>query len=519
MTTSVTSFSQLQLSILLLATIGFLSSLWFHVRDKENLAIGLLVLTAFLVFSFAALLDPFLNLWDERFHALVGKNLMYHPFMPTLYDDPVVSMAYDHWDNYHIWIHKQPLFLWQIALSFKLFGISEFSLRIPDIILGMILVFIGYRSGKLLVNKNVGYLTGILTISTIYLTELVSGRQEIDHNDFSFLVYVSLSIWSLIEYHFTKKRYWIFLIGAFSGMAILCKWVVGFLVFLGWFVLKLQQKRFRPSHYYDFLVALGITLLMAVPWQVYTFICYPKEAIQAFTMNTSHFLSAVDGHRGTLLYHFEKAGTIYGLVMSLLIIPSLYVFYRNSRDKMVAVSLLVMVIAVYLFFTITATKMSSFTVVVSMVIFIALAALIDHAVQYTNRYIKKPGARSLLFAGLIILIVLLRFDIGLLRERHTTRNEENHYTRMLMHNREVFKSLNLPDNAVLFNVKGRHYLEAMFYTGLPAYNFIPTRDQYQDLKSKGRCIAIFRPADLPLPDYLSTDPTTIILNKEITGYD
>jgi len=514
-----TSFSQIQLTILLLATIGFLCSLYFHIREKERLAIGFLVFTAFLVFSFAALLDPFLNLWDERLHALVAKNLMNHPFMPTLYDDPVVSMAYDHWDKYHIWIHKQPLFLWQIALSFKLFGISEFSLRIPDIILGMILVFIGYRSGKLLVNKNVGYLTGVLTISTLYLTELVSGRQDTDHNDFSFLVYVSLSIWSLIEYHFTKKRYWIFLIGAFSGMAILCKWVVGFLVYLGWFVLKLQQKKFRPSQYYDFMVALGITLLIALPWQVFTFIRYPEEAMQAFTMNTSHFLSAVDGHRGTLLYHFGKAGTIYGLVMSFLIIPALYFFYRNSRDKRVAVSLLVMVIAVYLFFSITATKMSSFTVVVSMVIFIALATLIDQVIQVTNRYIKNQGCRSLLFAGLVILIVLLRFDIGLLQERHTTRNAGNHYTRMLMHNRDVFKSLDLPDNAVLFNVKGRHYLEAMFYTGLPAYNFIPTKDQYQDLKSKGRRIAIFQPADLPLPDYLSTDPATIILNKEITGYD
>jgi len=34
---------------------------------------------------FAAMLDPFLNTWDEQFHALVAKNMMANPFKPMLY--------------------------------------------------------------------------------------------------------------------------------------------------------------------------------------------------------------------------------------------------------------------------------------------------------------------------------------------------------------------------------------------------------------------------------------------------
>jgi 4-amino-4-deoxy-L-arabinose transferase len=302
-----TSFSDIQLLLLFLAAITFLSSVYFHIKEKEILSIGFLILTALLVFSFAALLDPFLNMWDERFHALVGKNLMKHPLIPTLYDDPVVNMAYNKWDRFHIWIHKQPLFLWQIALSFKLFGISEFSLRIPDIVLGSVLVFAGYRSGKLLINKRVGYLTGILILSTNYLVELLEGRQGLDHNDFSFMVYVSLSLWSLIEYQCTKKRYWIYLIGIFSGFAILCKWLVGLLVYLGWVVIKMRQKMFKPSQYKDLLNALFITLLIALPWQIYTFVWYPVEAIKAYNLNILHFLTPLDGHTGTFWYHFEQS--------------------------------------------------------------------------------------------------------------------------------------------------------------------------------------------------------------------
>ena len=115
-------------------------------------------------------------------------------------------MDYNKWDRYIIWLHKQPLFLWQIALSFKIFGVSEFTLRLPSVLLGTVFVLITYRSGKLLIDHNVGYVAGLLLITTIYILELVAGRQQLDHNDIAFLVYVSLSIWSFIEYYYSKNK-------------------------------------------------------------------------------------------------------------------------------------------------------------------------------------------------------------------------------------------------------------------------------------------------------------------------
>jgi 4-amino-4-deoxy-L-arabinose transferase-like glycosyltransferase len=233
---TILSYGNNMLTLSLFSAIIFLmSSISLHIIKKEKLSILFLLLTGFCFYCFAALLDPYINIWDERFHALVAKNLMKHPLLPTLYDDPIVNMAYDRWDRYHIWLHKQPLFLWQIALCFKLFGVSEFSLRIPNIISGVILIYAGYRTGKLLVNNRVGYLTGIFIISTYYIFELIAGRQAVDHNDLSFLFYISISIWSFIEYYYSGKKHWIFLIGLFSGMAILCKWLVGLLVYFGWF--------------------------------------------------------------------------------------------------------------------------------------------------------------------------------------------------------------------------------------------------------------------------------------------
>ena len=512
-----TYFSDIQITLLMVASASLLSGLLFHIRGKEHLAVGFLLLTAFSVFCFAALLDPFLNLWDERFHALVAKNLMHHPFLPTLYDDPVVNMAYDRWDRYNIWLHKQPLFLWQIALSFKVFGISEFSLRLPSVLLGVMFVYIGYRSGKLLINKRAGYITGILIISNLYLLELIGGWQACDHNDFTFMVYVSLSIWSFIEYYFSGKKIWLYLTGIFSGMAILTKWLAGLLIYLGWSVLKLQQKKYKFEDIKDLLTALGITLLIAIPWQIFTFLSYPDEAALAFKLNTSHFSTAVDGHAGTFWSHFEVFYVLYGELAPFLIVPAFFFMYKKSRDIKMFSALLSLVLFVYLFFSLAATKMAAFSLIVAMIIFIAFASLFDGVLDHIKKTIPGKRITNFIFFISVIGIVLMRFDIEHLQEKHTLWKAENTWTRMLSHNKEVFQSLRLPGNTVLFNVLGRHYIEAMFYTGYPAYNFIPSKEQYDDLKQKGRTIAVFKLTDGELPDYLKNDSSLIIINEELQG--
>src|SRR5688572_19000026 len=98
-------------------------------RGQPRAAALLLVLIALLLRAFAAA-DPHLHEWDERYHAVVAKNLLRHPLQPTLYDDPV--MPYDHrdWFASHVWLHKPPLALWTMATSIGLFGANEAAVRL-----------------------------------------------------------------------------------------------------------------------------------------------------------------------------------------------------------------------------------------------------------------------------------------------------------------------------------------------------------------------------------------------------
>lgn len=75
----------------------------------------LLLFGAIGVRLFMITIDPFLHDWDERFHAIVAKNMITYPFKPMLFVNPVLPYDYRAWCCNHIWVHKQPLFLWQMA--------------------------------------------------------------------------------------------------------------------------------------------------------------------------------------------------------------------------------------------------------------------------------------------------------------------------------------------------------------------------------------------------------------------
>jgi len=141
---------------------GVLASAVIFLRGRTAWAVAVLVAAALAVNVFAATLDPFLHEWDERYHALVAKNMLDHPFKPVLRADPVLPYDHRQWWDIHVWLHKQPLFLWQIAASFAVLGIHEWTLRLPMVLMTTLLVPVLFRMGVLIANATVGYAAAML---------------------------------------------------------------------------------------------------------------------------------------------------------------------------------------------------------------------------------------------------------------------------------------------------------------------------------------------------------------------
>jgi len=501
-------------SILLLAFLFFVAlSILFHLKQKNRTAVLLLFCGAIFFYLFAVFLDPFLNVWDECFHALVSKNFINHPLKPTLFDNPVVNTSYNDWDRYHIWLHKQPLFMWQIALSLKMFGINEYALRIPSALMASLMVLIGYRSAKLMINSNTGYYTAFLFATSFYLLQLVSGRQMLEHDDLAFMFYVSASIWAWLEYVYSEKKCWIYLIGIFSGFAILCKWLPGLLVYLAWFTfIILHDRKKLLKKYKPLALSFIIAVVIALPWQIFTFIRYPAEAKAAYGFNFLHFSEAIDGHTGTFFYHFLNINLLYGFLSAILIIPSFFIFYKKTKNKPLVISLFVIIAFVYLFFSIVKTKMPSFTIIVILPVFISIASLIDYLFHFLFKI--KYQVKYILITLLLLLWGYYRIDLKEIYQEHSLADD---YYKKLLKNSVILKSLKtkLPPNTVVFNVRGVMYLDIMFYSGLTSYWLIPSEEQYNDMIKKKRKVAIFKYKGTVLPEYIKNKSDVIILNDEL----
>jgi len=199
-------------------------SLIFLEKHRLAFLLALIVLIKFAVLASV----PYLGNWDERFHALVAKNMISFPFKPMLKINPLYVKDYKAWCCNHIWLHKQPLFLWQMALSMKLLGANLLALRLPSILMTTLNALLVYDIARIwLKDKTIAFFSFILTGFSSYILLVSNGVMPTDHNDIAFGFYICASFWAFLKYTASvNKLGWIIVTGIFAGCAVLNKYLI-----------------------------------------------------------------------------------------------------------------------------------------------------------------------------------------------------------------------------------------------------------------------------------------------------
>jgi 4-amino-4-deoxy-L-arabinose transferase len=506
--------------VFLLVWVVLVALTLFFFWKKHKLFIWALGLSVFSLASAFALFTPFLYRWDEQFHALVGKNLSMNPFQPILIDiNPAIWQSKD-WSNANTWLHKQPFFLYQIALSIKLLGASVYAVRLPSVLLHVAGTLAIFDIGKMMLNRNFGLLAALLFSVSAFPLGLLSGRIGTDHNDSVFMIYVLLSFWAWFKMCNSEDKKWAKWIGIFVGCAILTKWLVGLLIFAPWGLwLAANFLKKKQVDLKSFFKALGISLLITIPWQIYIFIRFPKEAKYEMEYNGRHFFEVIEGHPGDWDFHFQNAENLFfknWLIILLLIFSFIAFLFSKRRNSLMWSFMAFSVALVYIFFSIAATKMGSFISPV----FPFIIVLMIFPVAFMLEKIKQSALKKFLYLNLFIVGLFVSLKPSEIPDNYGfVPNSENKIISDVMKAQwEFFEKNKLDDSKKLVinsDLRGHGGVSWQFVNGTKAISSIPSKKEIEDLKKSGYSIFCVQwQWGEKIPEYVLLDSSIILLQFE-----
>lgn len=435
------------LIIVIFAVLTFIS---YHYLGRANIKSSLgFLLCAVLTLKIFLSANLYLGLWDEGFHALVAKNIWNHPLKPTLIEYPVLPNLPTNWSLGHVWLHKPPLSSWIMGISIQLFGVNEWAVRIPSMLMHVLIVFFVFKIGQQLFNNEVGWWSAVLYSLSYLPNNVSSGLIHTDHVDTCFVFFIMASIYTGVVAIDRNQLGRIILSGVLMGMAVLSKWLPGLIVmvFIGLYLFTNKNINFVRKCLF-IAIMLVVTLLLVMPWQWYIFLKFPVEALTEYNYNLKHFNSVIEGHDNPWWFHIDVA--IRNFTIFILIIIPLFIFF-GIKDKLGwrIPALVLHVLVVFIFFTMARTKLIGYTAIAYPV----LSLIIGYLVVRIGFQTRSIWYKVVVFS-FMVLISLQSIDFMKL-------NDYRPRSKKWCESQKELAKAKFPEHLVIFD--DPHYVEAMFY--------------------------------------------------------
>ncbi|MBS1580734.1 MAG: glycosyltransferase family 39 protein [Bacteroidetes bacterium] len=479
-----------------LGFIALLVSAFLYARSKDRAALLCLLGGALALRLFAAVLDPYLNTWDECFHALVAKNTATDPFKPMLFREEALHLDYRNWTQNNVWLHKQPFFLWCMALSIKLLGPTVLAVRLPSALFTTALVFFTYGIARKMHDRHVAFLSAFFMACSQWVLTLVMGQAMTDHNDAIFISLIGGSLWAWYALREDGPRLGDLLCGVFVGLAVLTKWLPGLLVFGGWGVVALFAVPDRKQELLAMGRSLLVALVIALPWQIYGAIRFPAEMAHTRGFDAKHVSEALDGHTGGPLFHYDALAELIRPFPSWMLVVLALAGAIGATSTRYRVHALASLIFTYFFYSTVATKMTAYPMITLPFFMIGIA--------FASRLLARPLSDKRV--PLVTITAAIAIGWGLLQYDRTVITHSDNcigdpfyadHRAKHKHNRASIDLLSVELSSVrkpiVFNVPFPVNIYTSFFTPFEAQPGLPTSEQRSALERKGYTVVVVDP--------------------------
>lgn len=258
--------------------------------------------------------------------------------------------------NFQIRMNKPVLSYWQVAASYRLFGVSEWSERLPIAIGALVIIATAFALGRLLAGP-MGGLLGAVVLATSPRLLLLARRIIIDVH-ITMWTGLVLLFFALSETRPDRRRLYLSLMYAAAGFGVLTKGPVAvFLPALVFFLYLASQKRLGDLRRMMLPLGAVISLVIAAPWYYFVYRAHGWEYIGSFIFgeNLGRYAEAVgEQSRGLLFYIPVMLADLFP--WSLLLPVALWWSIRDGFSDRVTRLLTIWIAAIVVFFSFSGTK-------------------------------------------------------------------------------------------------------------------------------------------------------------------
>jgi 4-amino-4-deoxy-L-arabinose transferase-like glycosyltransferase len=217
------------------------------------------LVTAFaLVVMFSKLEGSGLANWDDCYYAQKAKEI--------LATGDWFTMHYNHAPE----LDNPPFFIWLIALSFKLFGVSEYTACLPSALMGVATVALVFAFGRKLYSTWAGTFAAFVLATTTPFVKYARHAMM----DVTLSFFVVLALLSLVLAVRENRRPFFLLWGACIAICVLIKSVLGFFPLAITVVYLLMAGRWRTFVDPWFFGGTIVALALGCSWYVHQYVTF-----------------------------------------------------------------------------------------------------------------------------------------------------------------------------------------------------------------------------------------------------
>jgi len=350
------------------------------------------------------------------------------------------------WNN-RLRFDKPPLTYWLMAISYKVFGLTEFATRLPTSLAGTFMAlgiyFAGWKFAPVVENTHCRLITGLVS-STIFLCNLFTvGWSRAGVSDMLLCFHVGAALLSFFagyslsggnaSYESTSVlasskndhdivlatnhsenlremkdnnthlgKFYYFMFFVFCALAVLTKGPLG--VFLPVCILSIflwatgTLKQVVLSEV-PWIPGILSGALISLPWYILIIQKHGWKFIQSFFgyHNMNRLTSAVNGHTGPFYYYLPIS--LIGLSPWIFLVPAAILFYRpfdkqrwktsdEPRSSQFPLFLCIWILFIYIFFSSIRTKLLSYVIpavpAVSLLVGLFFGTLHSNSTEWTK---------------------------------------------------------------------------------------------------------------------------------------